>query len=286
MALKSILSKQTDFTGEFPAEYAKDGLWRFNEENPDEDTCLSDSSGKGRKAFINNWSAPTAVLKKSEYGNCFRMNTNDPPTEQTYLKITNDGSIFSNLGERIICGGWICPTIYSIGSQFCPIFNTRYGPGNPIFYLSFWDGDLRLMLYDESGELILDEWVRAPFQFNSWQWYFVAAIIESDNKKACYVVGDKSSGTVWKSEDLTFTGELNRSCTADIIFGMHADSYWYAGAFDDWFLDCDSKLTAKDLMNFFRSSIMANGGNSNTNSRSSYRQDPISSGDTFDDISS
>lgn len=263
MALKSILSKQTDFTGEFPAEYAKDGLWRFNEENPDEDTCLSDSSGKGRKAFINNWSAPTAVLKKSEYGNCFRMNTNDPPTEQTYLKITNDGSIFSNLGERIICGGWICPTIYSIGSQFCPIFNTRYGPGNPIFYLSFWDGDLRLMLYDESGELILDEWVRAPFQFNSWQWYFVAAIIESDNKKACYVVGDKSSGTVWKSEDLTFTGELNRSCTADIIFGMHADSYWYAGAFDDWFLDCDSKLTAKDLMNFFRSSIMANGGNSN-----------------------
>ena len=27
MALKMILNKQTDFTGEFPAEYAASGLW-------------------------------------------------------------------------------------------------------------------------------------------------------------------------------------------------------------------------------------------------------------------
>ena len=31
MALKTILNKQTDFTGEFPEEWAKGGLWRFNE---------------------------------------------------------------------------------------------------------------------------------------------------------------------------------------------------------------------------------------------------------------
>ena len=34
MSLKTILNKQTDFTGEFPAEYAKGGLWRFNEDAP------------------------------------------------------------------------------------------------------------------------------------------------------------------------------------------------------------------------------------------------------------
>ena len=28
MALKTILNKQTDFTGEFPEEWAKGGLWR------------------------------------------------------------------------------------------------------------------------------------------------------------------------------------------------------------------------------------------------------------------
>lgn len=41
MALKMILNKQTDFTGEFPAEYAASGLWRFNESAPDEDTALA-----------------------------------------------------------------------------------------------------------------------------------------------------------------------------------------------------------------------------------------------------
>ena len=34
MALKTILNKQTDFTGEFPEEWAKGGLWRFNESDP------------------------------------------------------------------------------------------------------------------------------------------------------------------------------------------------------------------------------------------------------------
>lgn len=56
MAVKSTLNKQTDFTGEFPAEYAKDGLWRFNENAPDADTMLSDSSGQGRKMFVSGWS--------------------------------------------------------------------------------------------------------------------------------------------------------------------------------------------------------------------------------------
>ena len=43
MALKMILNKQTDFTGEFPAEYAASGLWRFNESAPDEDTALAET---------------------------------------------------------------------------------------------------------------------------------------------------------------------------------------------------------------------------------------------------
>lgn len=41
---------------------------------------------------------------------------------------------------------------------------------------------------------------------------------------------------------------------------MHADSYWYAGGLDDWFLDCDTQLTAEDLENYFLSSLCANGG--------------------------
>lgn len=260
MSLKTILNKQTDFTGEFPAEYAKGGLWRFNEDAPTGEYYLADSSGNGRDAYINKWTGTTASLIDGVFGSYFRMNINNPSSEQTYLKVTNDGTIFSDLGERIIVGGWMRPTTYSVGNTYTPILSTRGGTGQPIFYLSLIRGKPRLMLYNSSGSLILDTSVTPSFNLENARWYFFAAVIEPDNKKAWYVVGDKTAGTVWKSSALTFTGELNRSCTADLIWGMLNSSYWYAGGFDDWFLDCDSELTADDLMDYFRSAVMANAG--------------------------
>ena len=44
-----------------------------------------------------------------------------------------------------------------------------------------------------------------------------------------YLVCDRSDGAIWLSPIRSFTGELNRSCTADIVMGMHADAYYYAG---------------------------------------------------------
>ena len=259
MSLKMILNKQTDFTGEVPAEYAASGLWRFNESAPDEDTALVDSSGYGRNFTIVNWSGTTANLSKSPKGRQIRFNINNPTTEKTHLQVTNDGTIFANLGERIIVGGWMCPTTYSVGNTFCPIFNTRYGPGQPIFYLSLYSGKPRIMLYNSSGSLILDKTVTPTFTLKNGGWYFIAGVIEPDSKQFTYVVGDRSSGTVWKSEVLTIGGELNRSCVADLVIGMHADTYYYAGGFDEWFLDCDSQLTADDLVDYFNTTILCNG---------------------------
>ncbi len=260
MSLKTILDKQTDFTGEFPAEYAGGGLWRFNEDAPDSDTFLADSSGNGRKAYINNWSGTTASLTNGIFGSYFRMNINNPSSEQTYLKVTNDGTMFSDIGERIIVGGWMRPTTYSVGNTYTPLLSTRGGTGNPIFYLSLIRGKPRRMLYNSSGSLILDTSVTPSFSLENAKWYFIAAVIEPNTQKAWYVVGDKESGTAWKSSALTISGELNRSCTTDLIWGMLNSSYWYAGGFDDWFLDCDSTLTADDLMDYFRSAVMANAG--------------------------
>lgn len=264
MALKTILNQQTDFTGEFPAEYAASGLWRMNESAPDEDNALADSSGNGRNMVIVNWSGTTANLSKSPKGRQLRFNINNPTSEKTHLQVTNDGSIFANLGERIIVGGWMCPTTYSVGNTFCPIFNTRYGPGQPIFYLSLYSGKPRIMLYNSAGSLILDQSMTPSFKLVNGGWYFIAGVIEPNNKKFTYVVGDRSSGVVWKSEVLTFTGELNRSCVADLVMGMHAGSYYYAGGFDDWFLDCDSPLTADDLVDYFNATLLCNGGDSSS----------------------
>ncbi len=262
MAVKSILTSQTDFTGEFPYIEGMNGLWRFNESAPDADNKLLDSSGNDRKMLIVNWSGTTASLKSSQKGRQFRMNINNPTTEKTHLQVTNDGSIFANLGERIVVGGWMNPTTYSVGNTFCPIFNTRYGPGNPIFYLSLYSGKPRIMLYNSSGSLILDKTVTPSFSLVNGGWYFIAGVIEPNNKKFTYIVGDRGSGAVWKSDVLTFTGELNRSCVADLVMGMHAGSYYYAGGFDDWFLDCDSDMTADDLVAYFLGSLCANGGDS------------------------
>lgn len=260
MAVKSILTSQTDFTGEFTYIEGMSGLWRFNESAPDTDNKLIDSSGNDRKMTIINWSGTTASLKSSQKGRQFRMNINNPTTEKTHLQVTNDGSIFANLGERIVVGGWMNPTTYSVGNTFCPIFNARYGPGNPIFYLSLYSGKPRIMLYNSSGSLILDKTVTPSFSLVNGGWYFIAGVIEPTNKKFTYVIGDRDSGEVFVSDVLTFTGILNTECVADLVMGMHAGTYYYAGGFDDWFLDCDSDMTADDLVSYFLGSLCANGG--------------------------
>ena len=256
------LSTQDAFTGQVPSSWGADGLWRFNESEPDSSTSLTDSSGKGRSAVISGWSGTTASLPTGRLGRSFRMNINDPPTEKTYLKVTNDGTIFQTFGETIAVGGWFMPTTYSVGNTFCPLFNTRYGPGQPILYLSLLSGKPRIMLYDSTGALILDKSVTPSFTLENAAWYFIACLIKPVAKTAQCILGSRSTGAVWESDVLGFTGTLNASCTADLVWGMHADSYWYAGNFDDWFLDCDSDLTVDDISLWFRESLSANAADS------------------------
>lgn len=258
MALKNTMNTQDAFTGQVPSSWGADGLWRFNESEPDENTCSADSSGNGRDAYINRWSGTTADFKNGHLGHYFQMNINNPSSEQTYLRVTNDGTMFSDIGERIVVGGWFKPTTYSIGNTYTPLLSTRAGTGNPIFYLSLIRGKPRIMLYNSSGSLILDTSVTPSFSFTNGSWYFIAAVIEPDNQKAWYVVGDRSSGTVWTSSALTINGTLNRSCTADLVWGMLNTSYWYAGGFDDWFLDCDADITTDDIAEWFLKSLSAN----------------------------
>jgi len=260
VALKAILKQQSDFTGEFPTEKAKSGLWLFNEAEPDENTSLLDSSGCGRNFVINGWKGTTATLPTGPWGRYFRFNSNNPATEKTYLSVKNDGSIFQNLGKRIIAGGWIKPTTYSLGNTYCPIFNTRQGPGAPIFYISLYKGRPRLMVYDAAGTMLLDRAYTPTFSMINGGWYFIAAAIEPESKQMWMCLGDKADGKLWVSEASAFTGELNRSCVADLIMGMQANTYYYAGGLDGWFLDVDSELTIEDLADYFRGACIANGG--------------------------
>lgn len=262
MPVVSTLTTQEDFTGEFPVTAQTGGMWRFNETAPDENTRLLDASGRGRHFAISGWSGTTASLIPDRHGGYFRFNTDSLATERTYLVAENDGSFFSDLGERIAVGGWIMPRSYSIGNQYTPIFNTRQGPGQPIFYVSLLSGRPRMMLYNASGSLLLDKSEYPTITLVNNGWYFLASVIEVNAKTSQTILCDRSDGRIWISPVNTFTGELNRNCTADIVMGMHANSYWYAGGIDDWFFEADSKLTMDDLRVYFLQAMLANGGDS------------------------
>lgn len=262
MAVKSILTTQEDFTGEIPVTENTAAMWRFNEAAPDSSTRLMDSSGNGRHLTVSGWSGTTASFLNGRHGRYFRMNINNPTTEKTHLIATNDGSFFTDLKGKIAVGGWLNPTTYSVGNTFCPIFNTRNGPGQPILYLSLHTNRPRMMLYDSAGTLILDQIETSAITMRNGGWYFLAAIIDVDNKTSQYVHGDRSDGTFWTAPLRTFTGTLNPNCVANIEIGRHTDTYWYAGGVDDWFFEMNSKLTVDDLAQYFRQSLLGNGADS------------------------
>jgi hypothetical protein len=191
VAIKSILTNQEDFTGEFPITSRTSALWRFNESAPDGNLRLADSSGHGRHFTVSGWSGTTASLVKGRLGRYFRQNINNPATEKTHLIATNDGSFFSSLGEKIVVGGWINPTTYSVGQTYIPIFNTRQGHGQPIFYVSLYQGRFRLMLCNSSGNLIYDQSETATITMKNGGWYFIASIIEVNSKKVQNIICDR-----------------------------------------------------------------------------------------------
>ena len=262
MAVRSILTSQEDFTGEYPVTERTSALWRFNESAPDSNTQLRDSSGHGRHFTISGWSGTTASLPVSRFGQYFRQNISNPTSEKTHLIAANDGSFFSALGEKIAVGGWINPTTYSVGQTYSPIFNTRQGPGQPIFYVSLFQGRPRMMLYNSAGTLLLDQSETPSFSMVNGGWYFIAAVIEVTAKTSQFILCDRSNGAVWIAPKRTFTGTLNPTCTANIVMGMHADTYYYAGGFDDWFMETDSQLTIDDLRDHFKMALLANGADS------------------------
>ena len=91
MAVKTTLTAQEDFTGEFPSAWAGSGLWRFNESEPDSNDRLMDSSGNGRDFNIINWSGTTANLLEGWRGHYFRFNINNPTSEKTYFRYIPGG---------------------------------------------------------------------------------------------------------------------------------------------------------------------------------------------------
>ncbi len=135
----------------------------------------------------------------------------------------------------------------------------RYGPGQPIFYLSLFAGRPRIMLYNASGSHT-DQTTTPPFSLINGGVYFICMVIEPNNKNAWIVLGDRTSGASWVSPTHPFTGTLNPILHGDIIMGMHADAYWYAGDLMTGFSYGFQSLQMNNLIYYFNGSLLTNGG--------------------------
>ena len=261
MAVKSILTSQTDFSGEIPVNPNTASLWHINEYSGDDTApTLVDASGHDRNLHITNWIGTSAGFPNGRYGRCFRFNLTNPTSEKTFLTCANDGTIWNVLGDRIAVGGWIQPTTYSIGQTYVPIFNTRQGPGQPIFYLSLMSGKPRMMIYNSAGALILDQQESGAPNIANGEWYFLAAVIDVTAKTSQMILCARSDGNIYTAPLRSFTGIVNPDCVADIVIGMHANQYYFSGGVDDWFLEKNTATTIDDLKNYFYNARMANGG--------------------------
>ena len=116
MGLKLLVNATEDFTGEFRKTANTQAQWKMNDSPSGDDTTLHDSSGHARNFTINGWSGTTASTRAGKLGKFFRFNTVNPATEKTHLRATNTGDFFTALGKRIVAGGWIYPTTYSVGT--------------------------------------------------------------------------------------------------------------------------------------------------------------------------
>ncbi|MFQ8872828.1 MAG: hypothetical protein ACLR7J_09210 [[Ruminococcus] torques] len=213
MGLKLLVNATEDFTGEFRKTANTQAQWKMNDSPSGDDTTLHDSSGHARNFTINGWSGTTASTRDGKLGKYFRFNTVNPETEKSHLRATNTGDFFTELGKRIVAGGWIYPTTYSVGTTFVPIFSTGSGPGNPLFYISLRSGRLRNMLYDASGTLIYDVIEPDPMEvvLQNNGAYFSGTVIDLKEKTVQSLVCDRSTGDVFQTEIRSFTGELNPS---------------------------------------------------------------------------
>jgi len=260
--LHTLLTSQEDFTGEFKKTPNTGAIWRLNESAPVAD-AFADASGNGRSLMIANWSGTTAVMLQGHLGRYLRYNTNSPTTEKTHLYAINPGNFFSNLGKRLVVGGWINPATYSIASTYIPLFSTRHGPGQPLIYTSLLSGKLRVGLYNSSGSLFYDtSEATQGITFTNTGWYFIATVVDLVNETVQNLICDRDNGTTWKGPVRSYTGTPNASCVADITLGMLANAYYYAGGMDDWWFETNSDLTIDELEEYFLKTYQANGGNS------------------------
>lgn len=265
MAVISIFTKQTDFTGEFPLSVHTVGAWRFNEAAVSESNAVTfpDASAYDRTASL--VGSDYALSTDAVFGNsvCLNMAASEAGNAaDSYIKVENDGSFFSPLYGKLMFGG--CFMFPSIPDGTVPLLTTQKTNTIELFRLSLTNGTVNVMLSGAGGATC---YIRTEtLVLQAERWYFIGVTVDTEAKTVQTVIGDYSDGSFYTSPTRTFSADINTGSLSDVLIGGH--DYEYNGVMtctpmyvDDVFIETSSEYTAYALERQFLSSRAADQGN-------------------------
>ena len=259
MAVISILSAQSDFTGEMPVSSHSQGLWRFNTVSVSEDNVVSfpDSSDYMRPAVL--VGSDYALSSDAVFGNSLELNAEG---STSYLRVTNDCTMFSPLYRRFAFGG--CFKFPAVPTTAMPLLSAQSSGDTSLFRLELSNGRLVVMLCGSTGSTCYLYPETFLFQPNCW--YFIGVTVDTEAKGVQVVIGDYAAGSFYTSPVRTYNTPMNTASEADLLIGAwdyeHEGNMTCASMLvDDVFIETDSNLTAFLLERQFLTSRVADAGN-------------------------
>ena len=212
MAVISILSAQSDFTGEMPVTNHTQGLWRFNSAKVSDDNEVNfpDSSDYLRPAVL--VGSDYTLSSDAVFGSSLELNAN---STTSYLRVTNDGTMFSLLYRRFSFGG--CFKFPSISTGSVPLMSAQSTGDTSLFRLELSNGRLVVMLCNDTGATcyIYPE----TYLFQSDRWYFIGVTVDTEVKGVQVVIGDYADGSFYTSPVRSYNTPMNTASEADLLIG-------------------------------------------------------------------
>ncbi|MBO0596595.1 phage tail protein [Nesterenkonia sp. E16_7] len=163
------------------------------------------------------------------WGICFRINYQDPASEQGRLQLDNFSGMWPTTG-KVLVGLW---AQQSYTMDFNPLLDTR--ATDPFVYLSTagGSGQVRQQVYSAGGSLLLDQYESGIPWTGTSDWYYIGMLMDLDNNTS-RVFSVHEDGRTWRCPERSFSGTANGGSEANLdVFSLRHADFYERGFFDE-----------------------------------------------------
>ncbi len=231
MVTYSRITSRGDWTGEWDADAVTQALLRMDSfVGNEEPRPVPDSSGRNREVLAYNYGATSATPVASRWGTGLRLNNNGSATEQSSVRIVNDGTLLPTSGSLMV-GLWF---MLPAPEQWNPLISTRSTPGAaPLFHaavnVSASGTLLNYRFYSAAGTQLVNEYMDMTVEAGKWYWLGMVMDLTLGTWNVQLV--RQEDGAI-NSESGT-SSALNAACLAHVDVARGPESEWSRGVFDE-----------------------------------------------------